>query len=198
MPALKRPKRPTSRRMQIKLAALHCFLAKGYVATTIADIRARSGATTGSIYHFFENKGALALELFSDAIADWADETARAVTGDSPEARLRASVIGLLRWGLTAPDWFRFMDEVRALASNHPDLAPCAEMLARAEAEAAAFYDGLASIGRVRALPRPIAHAFLLGPAYDFLRGAAGRTAPADAEPAIAAITDAAWAAIAA
>ncbi|HTO27428.1 MAG TPA: TetR family transcriptional regulator, partial [Devosia sp.] len=41
------------RRRQILDAALSAFLERGYAATSIADIRARSGASTGSIYHFF-------------------------------------------------------------------------------------------------------------------------------------------------
>ena len=37
------------RRESILEAALGCFLEKGYIATTINDIREASGATTGSI-----------------------------------------------------------------------------------------------------------------------------------------------------
>ena len=37
------------RRESILEAALSCFLEKGYIATTINDIREASGATTGSI-----------------------------------------------------------------------------------------------------------------------------------------------------
>ncbi len=44
------------RRRSILEAALDCFLEKGYIATTINDIREASGATTGSIYHFFDGK----------------------------------------------------------------------------------------------------------------------------------------------
>ena len=59
------------RRRQILDAALACFLERGYLGTTIADIRRRSGATTGSIYHFFDGKGALAQALLTDAIVGW-------------------------------------------------------------------------------------------------------------------------------
>ena len=193
MTAIKPQKPPPSRRIQIKLAALDCFLANGYVATTIADIRTRSGATTGSIYHFFENKGALAFELFSDALADWSDETARAETGPAPEERLRASITGLLRWGVASPNWFRFLDEVRALAQSHAELAQCAQMLANVHAEAAAWYDELARNGRVLVLPWSMAHALMLGPAYDYLRTVAGGIDDAEAERAIVTLVDAAW-----
>ena len=60
------------RRRQILDAALASFLEKGYAATSIADIRARSGASTGSIYHFFSGKGALAEALLREAVAGWA------------------------------------------------------------------------------------------------------------------------------
>ena len=63
------------RRESILEAALGCFLEKGYIATTINDIREASGATTGSIYHFFDGKGALAMALLEDAMAGWSGES---------------------------------------------------------------------------------------------------------------------------
>ena len=53
-----------SRRQAILDAALACFTNKGFTETTMEDIRIRSGASTGSIYHHFSNKEMLARALY--------------------------------------------------------------------------------------------------------------------------------------
>lgn len=168
--------RPASRKIQIKLAALDCFLTNGYVATSIADIRKRSGATTGSIYHFFDNKSALAFELFNESIASWQDSTRRATHSNSPEQLVRASVLGLIDWALDEPGQFQFMDEIRALAPTHAELAQCAAALLEGQVQAETMFATLIDQQVVRPLPWSLAHALMLGPTYDFLRHAS--TAP--------------------
>ena len=63
-----------SRREEILTAALSCFLDKGFERTTLGDIRARSGASTGSIYHFFAGKrdlfGQLVVSIY--VLPSWA------------------------------------------------------------------------------------------------------------------------------
>ena len=126
------------RRESILDAALACFLEKGYTATTINDIREASGATTGSIYHFFDGKGALAMALLEDAVAGWADESTP--SSETPEAVIKASAGGLVSWGLKNPELFRFMDEVRTLAVTAPEFAGIADTLSDGQANASATY----------------------------------------------------------
>src|SRR5690349_25121687 len=57
-----------ARRQAILDAALECFSTLGYDQTTLADIRARSGASTGSIYHHFGSKERIAASLYLDGI----------------------------------------------------------------------------------------------------------------------------------
>lgn len=185
---------PIDRRTEILDAALACFLEQGYAATSIADIRKRSGATTGSIYHFFENKGALALALVQRAVIGW--------SGASPKARdpaataeqsIKASVSGLVAWGLANRGASRFLDEVRTLATSDPTFGAVAAVLAAGQDAAMARYAAFVAEGAVRDLPWPIAHALMLGPAYDFLRLKSGHAKPTDA-PAV--LAEAAWAAV--
>ncbi len=110
----------TDRRHSILEAALLCFLEKGYRATSIADIRERSGASTGSIYHFFAGKGALAESLLRQALSSQT-AAAPASVADA-ESHIKASVYGLVLWGLTNPSHLRFMDEVRSLAFHDDEL----------------------------------------------------------------------------
>lgn len=187
---------PLDRRRQILEAALACFLERGFSATSIADIRALSGASTGSIYHFFSGKGALAEALLREAIAGWARLSAAALDPESSaETAIKASVSGLLIWGFGNPRHVRFMEEMRSLASNDPDLAPLRSLLDTGETLGAAQYAAMAAAGAVRNLPFSIAHALMLGPAYAYLRRAT--ITQADQADRIAALfANAAWEAV--
>ncbi|HEV7275140.1 MAG TPA: TetR/AcrR family transcriptional regulator [Devosiaceae bacterium] len=183
-----------ARRNAILGAALDCFLDRGYAATSIDDIRQASGASTGSIYHFFPGKPAIAEALLQRAVAGWAGADPVASDGDASfESATRASVRGLVLWGSANPGLFRFMDEIRTLAARDPAFAGIRDALAAGRSAAAARYAAAASAGLVRPLPWPVAHALLLGPAYDYLREAP----PADGAEATADIlADAAWEAV--
>ena len=56
------------RRQEIMMAALECFKSKGFSETTMSDIRERSGASMGSIYHHFESKERLAASLYMEGL----------------------------------------------------------------------------------------------------------------------------------
>lgn len=185
---------PTQRRTQILEAALSCFLEYGYAATSIADIRAKSGASTGSIYHFFDGKPALALALVERAVAGWSAASAAAQNPHAtPEEAIRASVGGLVTWGLAHPAELRFMDELRTLQSTDPAFAPLLDAFGDGRGAASAAYDHWAAAGHVRPLPWPVAHALMLGPAYDFLRLTRVLPAPENAAELLA---TAAWHAV--
>ena len=56
------------RRQAILDAALECFSTIGYDQTTLADIRKKAGASTGSIYHHFGSKERIAASLYLDGL----------------------------------------------------------------------------------------------------------------------------------
>lgn len=184
------------RRQQILDAALAAFLAQGYAGASIADIRARSGASTGSIYHFFGGKAEIALALLDQAILVWSEMTATrsgaSVSSLSAERSIRASIEALALWGGGNPALFRFFDEVLARGGADPALAPFTQRLARGQAEAARLYGRWVAAGEVRPLDWHLAHALMVGPTYAYLRGARSGVDP----HAIAALSDAAWAAV--
>lgn len=185
----------TDRRRQILGAALTCFLERGYRATTIGAIREASGASTGSIYHFFANKGALARALLDEAVAGWSAAAAAALDPDAPaDQAIRESVRGLVLWGEANTALLRFMDEIRSLALNDPELAEVRAALEQGQTLGAARFAHFARRREVRPLPWPVAHALMLGPAYSYLRlvGAGNEPAPAAADL----LAEAAWAAV--
>jgi AcrR family transcriptional regulator len=182
------------RRESILEAALSCFLEKGYIATTINDIRESSGATTGSIYHFFDGKGALATALLEDAVAGWSGEST--TSSEAPEAVIKASANGLVTWGLKNPELFRFTDEIRTLSATAPEFADIADTLAEGQGTAAASYSKFIKAKKVKDLPWPVAHSLILGPAYNYLRLATTGRSRVAAKRAAELLADAAWVAV--
>jgi AcrR family transcriptional regulator len=159
-----------SRQADILKAARKHFLTKGYAATTIADIRAASGATTGSIYHAFASKEAIAVALVREAISDWSAVTYARATGQDFRSLLEATVEGLIVWGSGDRESFRIMDELRALALRHEGGTQLRDLIDDGRGDARSAFDAAVAAGVVRDLPWPIASALMLGPAYEYLR----------------------------
>ncbi len=193
---MRRAAYPPDRRGQILEAALSCFLAKGYSASSIADIRARSGATTGSIYHFFTGKAAIAEALLEDAANGWAAAGDQPVDASSTaEQIIKGSVHNLVTWGLSHPTQLRFMMEMRHLAAMDPDLVGVRKLIARDLLGGTSHYARLAAQGSVRNLPWSIAQALMLGAAVTYLN-ANPTPAPGEADRIATLFADAAWQAV--
>jgi len=60
--------RSTLTREEILKKAMKLFVAKGYHNTSIRDIARESKTSTGSIYHHFESKEEIAVELFNKIV----------------------------------------------------------------------------------------------------------------------------------
>ncbi len=87
------------RRDTLLSAAEHVFLAKGYVATTMADIARAAGMSKKTIYQIFASKNKLFDALMMDRLAVPrmpADDGSR-----PPEAVLRAVLLDLARFALS-------------------------------------------------------------------------------------------------
>ena len=61
---------PTDRRQDILNAALACAAEGGVDAVTIDGVRARCGASVGSIYHHFGNRDGIVAALFFEIYHD--------------------------------------------------------------------------------------------------------------------------------
>ena len=189
-------KPPTNdRRAEILAAALQCFLDRGYAATSIADIRRVSGASTGSIYHFFANKAALALALLNEAVAGWSAASSAALDPSATaEQAIRSSVAGFVLWGQANPQLVRFMDEVRTLSTTDADFSVLRRALDDGLRAGEARYAEFLRRGEVRPIPWLVARALMLGPAYDYLRMSA--LAGVTVDDAARLLADAAWASV--
>src|SRR5215213_8710185 len=102
------------RRDVILEAALDAFSDGGYEAATIAEVRRRSGASVGSIYHRFGDKRGLAADLYVECLADYQRGLQAALAGGpAAEAGIRAMVRYHLRWVEANPRRAAFLFERR-------------------------------------------------------------------------------------
>jgi AcrR family transcriptional regulator len=99
----------TSRRDDILDAALAAFDAEGVLAATLDDIRERSNASIGSIYHHFGDKEGLAAALYATLLGEWQRGFVAALRGRGAERGVRGAVDHHLRWAARHPAAMRFL-----------------------------------------------------------------------------------------
>jgi AcrR family transcriptional regulator len=185
------------RQNAILSAALECFTERGFAATTVEEIRKRSGASIGSIYHHFGGKEGLAAELYLDGLAGYQAGLLEALEGKpDAEASIRALVKHHLRWVEANPALAKFLmnrretelrlaTEARVRALNR-DFFP----------RVAAWMERHAHSGALRSVPADLWEPLLLGPSQEFARlWLAGRTRIA-LRRAERALADATWNAV--
>jgi AcrR family transcriptional regulator len=84
-------------RAAIVTAALALFRERGYDATTMRDIAARAGVSTGNAYYYFSSKEDLVQEFYVIAHAEHLAASTAALAGEADlGARLRSTVRALI------------------------------------------------------------------------------------------------------
>ena len=153
-----------TRRETIWKAALDSFAANGEIA--IDDVRARSGASVGSIYHHFGGKDGIAAALYVEILRDYQAGVLRAL-GRSADAEdgVRALVRGHLRWVERNPERARFLLQGGAARAAAGD-----ELRALNRELSAALADWVESRPEIRPLPREVFYAAVIGPAQELSR----------------------------
>jgi AcrR family transcriptional regulator len=164
-------KRTEQRKDDILSAALACFTEHGYPNTTMQDIRERSGASNGSIYHHFLSKEGIAAALYVEAIVDYQKRILAALERN-PQARegVRAIVESHLDWVSEKPEWARYLMEMR-----HAEFMKTAEKsLAEANKKfVTAFINWMKPnmrSGALRRLPADLFVSLVLGPCQEYVR----------------------------
>ena len=92
------------RRDEILNTAAELFATKGYTKTSMRDVAAASGILAGSLYHHFESKEAIAVELVENYHADLVDAERKFGQAD-------ADTVAALR---------QFTREIAAVSFRHP------------------------------------------------------------------------------
>jgi AcrR family transcriptional regulator len=159
------------RRRLILDATLACIVERGYHATTIEDVRERSGASTGSIYHHFSSKERLVAALYADGIRRFQEallEPTRRI--DDPAACILALVTATLGWVSDNLDLARFL-------LNHPPPAVARESEEEIQEMNRAFVSALSDRfqtwldrNAIRPIQVELLFPILIGPTYEFAR----------------------------
>jgi AcrR family transcriptional regulator len=181
---------PTSgRRTAILEAALAEFNAHGVAGTSIEDIRRRSGASVGSIYHHFGGKDRIAQALYLDGLRDYQDGFIAALR-DSASTRdgVKAGVRHHLAWIVDHRELARFLFLGRAAGER-----AIAELNRRFFGAVTRWMAPAISCGELRDLTPEVLSALWIGPSQELARhwlAGRARTSLLEAAPVLA---DAAW-----
>jgi AcrR family transcriptional regulator len=160
------------RRDAILQAALECFTERGFAGTTVEDIRQRSGASVGSIYHHFGGKEGLAAELYVEGLRTYQEGFLQALDGhpDDPEAGIRALVRHHLRWVEGSPRLAQFLMNRRETELLRATQARVRELNRGFFPRVTAWVERHVQAGALRPLPTDLWEPVLLGPCQEFSR----------------------------
>lgn len=182
------------RKQAILDAALACFNEQGIEATSIDSIRARCGASVGSIYHHFGNKEGIAAHLFASAVNGYWDELLTILPQQTEaSAAIRTMVTCYVDWVVQHQDLARFLYQARTVVvrSGKGD-ALRQQAKAHFQALLTQFQPWLEG-GQLRQLPIELYAALIIGPAQEYCRAwLSGRTKTSP-DALKAWLADAAW-----
>lgn len=185
------------RRRQIIEAALACFNEAGFADTTMEDIRKRSKASNGSIYHHFKGKDQLAAAVYLEGIVDFQKGLINELK-KHPEARegVYAIVRYHLRWVSEHAEWARYLFQMRHagfMADSEESINLENKNFAK---EISAFFSRHIRAGKLRNLPVEIIIPIILGPCQEYARFWINRNISTGLDTAAAEFAGAAWQAL--
>jgi len=174
------------RRQAILDAALECFATIGYDQTTLADIRQKAGASTGSIYHHFGSKERIAASLYLDGLRQ-TQEAGLAALLRTRTARtgIAAQVGAYIDWVLDHPALATFLFATRRAPFLDDDEPSIAALNTATHERAAQWIADQVAAGELPDLEPVMRWALVFGPCRhwtgSWLRGTT-TTSPNDAK----------------
>lgn len=158
------------RRRAILQAALEAFSTKGFTDMTMEDIRVLSGASTGSIYHHFENKEKLALALYLEGRKDLYIHLHNSLMVNHARDGIKALIYAYIGWYEQNPELGRYLlqagsaeylaDQVKSLRQS-PDAF---------QLQLKQWLDPFIDAGLIKNLPPQVCFPLIIGPSKEFVR----------------------------
>jgi AcrR family transcriptional regulator len=187
-----------SRRDAILDAALRLSASRGLDGVSTAEVCRASGATNGSVFHFFPTKDDLHAALYLRALATYQEAIASGLERSrSAREGVRGVVLDHVAWVAAHPAEARFLHEGRRGATSASLLDEIEERNARFFGRFAAWLRAQAAAGAIRKVPPDVVFAIVFGPVSmitrDFMRGTDAERLR-EVAPSLA---DAAWSALA-
>ena len=182
------------RRLGILDAALACFLERGFAATTTEQIRERSGASIGSIYHHFGGKEGLAGALHVEGLRDYQAGFLRELRRHrQAQAGIQAIVRYHLEWVQHHAAWARYLFHLREAEAIRAVENDVREINRQFAVEVARWVAPHMRNGAIIALPADVIGALWVGPAQQFARHWLGGHATTPLPKAARLLAAAAW-----
>jgi AcrR family transcriptional regulator len=158
------------RRRTILQAALEAYSAKGIAAMTMEDIRILSGASTGSIYHHFENKEKLALALYLDGVKDMHKHLLDSIMVEHPYDGINALIHVYIRWHAHNPELGQYLLQ----AGNAEYLADQVKSIRQSpnafSLQFQQWLDPFIEAGLIKKFPSSVYFPLIVGPSKEFVR----------------------------
>ncbi|HZN71581.1 MAG TPA: TetR/AcrR family transcriptional regulator [Micromonosporaceae bacterium] len=121
----------TARRQQILAAARTCFARNGFHATSMHDVIAEAGLSTGAVYRYFRSKEDLVTAIAEQVIRPIADTVGAIVSADpppTPEEVLRRTLT-MIEPEMRRGGMFPLAIQVWAESLRNPQLAEFVERI---------------------------------------------------------------------
>jgi AcrR family transcriptional regulator len=184
----------SARRRSILNAALACFAACGINDATIADIRRRARATTGTMYHFFDGKAAIVGALYLVIVREYQRDLAESLRRRTSAQTFVCGIVEhYLSWVEQRPDAARFLLDARqtgAVATVESEIAAAnAETFGALHARLKQWI----ATGDIRRVPTDLYAALFVGPAEAFARQWLANKTPTEISRARSVLATAAW-----
>ena len=159
------------RRQAILDGALSCFLRSGVTGTTIDAIHRESGASVGSIYHFFGSKEGVAADLYLDTLRDYFDTYLAALHGGrSARAGIQGSVRAHLNWVVTHEIRAKYLFHCREFDVIEESVPAIAHLSEQFYHQANAWLAPHVEHGRIKSLSPRLCQALWMGPSVEYAR----------------------------
>jgi AcrR family transcriptional regulator len=188
-----------SRRKAILQAALKSFSTKSFTETTMEDIRRLSGASTGSIYHHFENKEMLAQALYLDGRSDLNAALLASITDRRPREGIKALVYAYVDWFEQHPDLGQYImkaDSTEYLGAYVKVFRQKIQLALPKENFPQQFFDWLVPFiddGTIARFPQNLYFPLAIGPSREYVRRWLRTRLPAEIQEAREPLAEAAW-----
>ncbi len=186
-----------ARRQEILSAALDCFTDAVVEATSIEDIRMRSGASVGSIYHHFGSKEKLAAAIYVEALRDYQQGFLRELGrhGDA-ESDIRGIVKYHLSWVTKNAKRARYLLGLREADFMIEAEDALKKMNARYSEAVIAWRQPYVDAGVIANLPADLYRPLLVGPLHEFSRQWLAGRGTATMKEAQSVLAEAVWQAL--
>jgi AcrR family transcriptional regulator len=176
------------RREAILDAALRAYSERGGSAT-VDDVRRLSGASVGSIYHWFDGKEGIEAALYLEALRHYQRGYLAVLEREpDPELGIRAVVRHHLRWVAGNPELARFL-----LTSRETGGEELRRLNAEVFAATARWLRPQVEAGAIQEIPLDLYYAVLIGPSQEFARHWLKGRMKSSIKNAERALGDAAW-----